>query len=211
MSFSYPFRAGLRSLFLHWQIVLIAVMAALFTWLAHRSGTDLSGAAFASSIAVLVFLLPAAGLVGPYLISELSDAVSLLANAGRADEIGSLRTSVQEITDAAKPLQRGFVYTTLAVLVSALALVKPPGSIKHFAVADIFGPTAIALLANTALCVYPITWNLLQMKAVKILGDVLVSGAPEAQTASATVKTSLAATAEGEQEAAAAADSSQRP
>jgi hypothetical protein len=182
MSAPGPLRGGLKTL-LNLQIFLVVAMAAGLTWLAHRSQTSLADAAFASSIAVLVFLLPAAGLVGPFLVAETSDAVRLLIAAHRSQDIEYLRESVKTLINKAEPLRRAFVYSTLAVLISALALVEPTWKIKGFTATEACGATAIALLVNTALCVFPMTWELLQMKAVRALVDVVLMPTTEAQSA----------------------------
>jgi hypothetical protein len=191
MSSKGAFRDGLKAL-LHWQSLLVVVMAAGLSWLAHRSQTNLSDVTFASSIAVLVFLLPAAGLVGPFLVSETSDAFALLTSAKQATDVEFLQANVRQMITAAGHLRRGFVYTTLAVVVSAVALVQPTWTVHHVALTEILGSTAIALLVNTALCAYPITWNLLQLKAVRTLAETVLSQSQEVESPIAEVESPIA-------------------
>src|SRR5207244_2704455 len=73
------FLEAARAIF-HPSSVFVVLVAALLTYLADRSQANLSDTAFLASITVLVFLLPAAGIVGSYLLSAANEAVTLVAN-----------------------------------------------------------------------------------------------------------------------------------
>jgi hypothetical protein len=91
------FAEGARSL-LHISSLFVAIIAAIFGYLADRSHADLADTAFAASITVLVFLLPAAGIVGSYLVAETKDALSIIANPeyNKQDDVGTIADSLRE-------------------------------------------------------------------------------------------------------------------
>jgi hypothetical protein len=114
---------------------------------------------------VLVFLLPAAGIVGDYLWQEARDALKTIheLNPSETSGLSGIAGDLRKITNAAKPLQRGFSYTTLAVVLSALSIVVGTE------IARVLAAISLALLVGTAATVFPMTWLLLQLKPV---GDI---------------------------------------
>jgi hypothetical protein len=155
----------------HPSTVFVLLIAALLAYLANRSHANLDDTAFLASITVLVFLLPAAGIVGSYLLTEVNEAVSIIANAGddaaRNEAQTSASTTLTGILNAAMPLQRGFTYTVLAVLISAVALVHTNKTVGGVDIDRILSAASLALLVGTALSVFPMTWRLLQLKEVQ--------------------------------------------
>lgn len=74
---------------------------------------------------------------------------------------------------AAEPPQRGFTYTLLAVLLSAIALVHTNEVIGHVDIDRVLSATSLALIVGTALSVFPMTWRLLQLEEVKTVHESL--------------------------------------
>ena len=170
--------AGAKSLF-HPHTLLVLGIGALFSFLTYRSKVSLQDTAFVASVTVLVFLLPAAGIVGPYLLAETSDALKIIGeqpdDAARSDAQSNVGASVRQILRAAKPLQRGFAYTTLAVILSSVALAETNQNIRGVDVDRVISAVSIALLFGTALAVFPMTWRLLQLEQVKSLYDLVLA------------------------------------
>ena len=156
------FAGGARSL-AHVSSLFIAMLGAVFSYLAYRSHADLGDTAFASSITVLVFLLPAAGIVGSYMWQEANDALKIIVKLepGETSYLSGIAEDLRKIIDGAKPLQRGFSYTTLAVVLSALSIVVGTE------IARALAAISLALLVGTAATVFPMTWLLLQLKPVE--------------------------------------------
>ena len=150
----------------------ILPIVALFIYLADRSHADFRDTVFLASIAVLVFLLPAAGIVGPYLLTETMDAMSIIArsqdDSKKANAKSEVGASLKGILKSAEPLRRGFTYTLLAVLLSAIALVRTNKTVD-----SVLSAASLALLVGTAFAVFPITWRLLQLKQVQAVYEKL--------------------------------------
>jgi hypothetical protein len=161
------FVEGAKS-FLHISSLFIAIIAVLFSYLSDRSHADLADTTFAASITVLVFLLPAAGIVGAYLVAETKDALSIIERPefNQQSDMKTVANSLREITDAAAPLQRGFSYTTLAVMLSALSLVHVKQTAGGVEIDRVLAAISLALLVGTAIMIFPMTWQLLQLKQV---------------------------------------------
>lgn len=168
------FVEGAKS-FLDISSLFIAMIAVLFSYLSDRSHADLADTAFVSSVTVLVFLLPAAGIVGSYLVAETKDALSIIASPefNQQNDVGTIADSLREITDAATPLQRGFSYTTLAVVLSALSLVQVKQTVGGVEIDRVLAAISLALLVGTAVMIFPMTWQLLQLKQVMRICSVV--------------------------------------
>jgi hypothetical protein len=170
------FGEGVRSIFRLSSLFVVAI-GIVFSYLADRSHADLGGVAFGASITVLVFLLPASGIVGPYLLAETKDALSIISKASdQGQSTGAyqvVKDSLQAIIDVAEPLQCGFSYTTLAVVLSALSLVQSKQSVAGIDIDRVLAATSLALLVGTAAMVFPMTWQLLQLKQVKSIFRIL--------------------------------------
>ena len=161
----------------HPNSVFVLLVGALLVYLADRSRANLSDTAFLTSITVLVFLLPAAAIVGTYLMPEANAAVKLVEGeqdpAKRSARKASAEKTLGGILMAAEPLQRGFTYTLFAVLLSAIALVHTNEVIGHVDIDRVLSATWLALLMGTALSVFPMTWRLLQLEEVKTVHESL--------------------------------------
>lgn len=178
---------GVKSLW-HLNSLFVAALAAGFSYLANRSLPDLGGVAFGASITILVFLLPAAGIVGPYLLAETKDALAIIAKesptpqtndpavaaTSQADNARAIvKESLGTIVAAAKPLQRGFSYTTLAVILAAFSVVLGKQVVGGVRLDQVLAATCMALLVGTAATVFPMTWRLLQLEQVEKIYELL--------------------------------------
>lgn len=170
------FVEGAKS-FLHISSLFVAIIAALFSYLSDRSHADLADTTFAAAITILVFLLPAAGIVGSYLVAETKDALSIIARPefNQQDDVETITNSLGEVTDAAVPLQRGFSYTTLAVVLSALSLVHVKQTMGGVEIDRVLAAISLALLVGTAIMIFPMTWQLLQLKQVTRIYNVVAA------------------------------------
>ena len=162
----------------HPSSVFVLLVGALLIYLADRSRANLGDTAFLASITVLVFLLPAAGLVGTQLFGVANEAVRLVMDeqdtAGGSAQLSRIpEATLGGILKAAKPLQRGFTYTLLAVLMSAVALVHTKEAIGDVHIDRILSTASLALLLGTAVSAFPITWRLMQFEEVQTVHTTL--------------------------------------
>jgi len=201
---SADFLAGLKSLG-HPITILVALIGIGFGYLLNRPETDtvLADTVFLGSITVLVFLLPAAGLVGPHLISETRDLLNI-ADRCEGSEVAS--EDLRDTIAAAEFLQRGFSFTLLSVVMAGTAMAQTKATItfgrcpvQRVNVDNVLTAVALALLIGTALTVFPMAWRLLQLKSVKKLSDEISTALTEAQAEAA----KQAAAAEAAKQAAA--------
>lgn len=151
------------------------LLSAIFGYLVNRSDANLAEPVFLASITVLVFLLPAAGIVGPYLVEESKTAVQLSGQpeakteSVRAGIVGSMH----RILLSANLMRVGFPCTLAAVLLSSIAMAETHAVIKlcsprvELIVDRVLAGVALGLLATAALVIFPMTWHLLQLKAVQ--------------------------------------------
>jgi hypothetical protein len=163
------FRAGARAL-VHRNTLAVVVLGAGAGYVVHARRLSLAEAAFMAAITVLVFLLPAAAAVGPFLTRELKDAVEIVATAPEAQRDAArsdVARSMGTILDAAEPLHRAFAYCTLAVVLGAVGLVEPPVPGLGAWPAALASGLAIALLVGVALAVFPVTLRLLEFETVR--------------------------------------------
>jgi hypothetical protein len=155
----------------HPASVFVLILGALLVWLADRSRVNLDDTAFLASITVLVFLLPAAGIVGSKLLDEANGAVATINDQGNSPDRqlaqSTAEKTLKELLDDSRPLPRGFTYTLLAVLMSAVALVHTNETIRGVDVDRLLAAASLALLVGTAFSVFPITLRLLLLKDVQ--------------------------------------------
>jgi hypothetical protein len=163
----------------HPSSFFILLVGALLIYLADRSRANLPGTAFLASITVLVFLLPAAGLVGTQLFRTANEALRFGEDepdpAKRTAKQSSAEATLGGILKAAKPLQRGFTYTLLAVLMSAIALVHTEETIGGVDIDRVLSAASLALLVGTAVSTFPITWRLMQFEESQTVHTALKS------------------------------------
>lgn len=143
---------------------------------------------FSASITVLVFLLPAAGLVGSYMVKQSLDAIGLTGrrpsgavasvNAAAAAERG-VREDLGRIIGAAHYLRVGFACTLVAVIFSSIAMLYVGVEVKICSpritlfVDGILGGAALGLLVGAGLTVFPMTWLLLELDTVRRVYEAL--------------------------------------
>ncbi|MGY4765827.1 hypothetical protein ACXC9Q_02780 [Kribbella sp. CWNU-51] len=135
---------------------------------------DVSGAAgdtFTAAMTVLVFLLPSTSLLGGYLTNAIDTTSRLLARAKddstRLRRAEAARDQIDRLLEVAGPLHRAIVYTTLAVLLSSVALFDPGGRWRDFTVTEVLIAVSVSLLAGTALTVLPATWTVLEYRQAR--------------------------------------------
>ncbi|MFI6005016.1 hypothetical protein ACIA98_32190 [Streptomyces sp. NPDC051366] len=150
---------------------------------ANSSEADIAEPVFLASITVLVFLLPAAGLVGPRLTDEAVDAAELTArNPTAGSHLGS---ALARILKSARWMRIGFPCTLAAVILSSFALLRT-GVVFHICgprgelnVDHTLGGLALGLLIGTALAIFPMTWNMLQFATAQRVYDELIKPAED--------------------------------
>lgn len=164
--------------------VILAPLLSFFGWLTNRSSTDIAEPVFLASMTILVFLLPAAGLVGPHLINESESAIQMAAQGNHGDGREAVLNRTVErlggIIRSARWMMIGFPCTLAAVLLSSLAMVHTGlvfESCRPKAELDldrVLSGVALGLLIGTALAIFPMTWYLLQLGPVRRMYELLV-------------------------------------
>jgi hypothetical protein len=160
-----------------WLDVPVAVAALIgLSLLADR--VDAEGAAgdvFTAAITVLVFLMPAASLLGQYLESATRTATLLIDRAAddtkRKTRAEASSSAIGRLLDVARPLRRAIVYTTMAVVVSAAAAFDPPGHVSHVTTPEALIVVSVSLLIGTAVSILPATWVILDYRQTKEYRD----------------------------------------
>lgn len=168
------------------EITLTLIILALLAGCglaANSSEADIAEPVFLASVTVLVFLLPAAGLVGPRLADEAVDAAELTARNPAAGR--DLGRALANILRAARWMRIGFPCTLAAVILSSFALLET-GVVFHICethgklnVDHTLGGLALGLLVGTAIVIFPMTWHMLQFATVQRVYDELIKPAED--------------------------------
>jgi hypothetical protein len=162
----------------------------------HTNVEPAAGDTFTAAMTVLVFLLPATGLLGQYLDSRTRETTRLLVRADetqRRSRAESGQRHLRRLLRTAAPLRRAIVYTTAAVLCSAFAMFEPPGCVSWYGyratTAELLVAVAVSLLIGTAVAVLPATWTVLDYRQTKEYVDEYlqseIDAPPSTRTATA--------------------------
>ncbi|MET7530158.1 hypothetical protein [Streptomyces goshikiensis] len=168
------------------KLFAIAILALVIIcgFLANRTTADIAEPVFLASVTVLVFLLPAAGLVGPYLVAQSESAIELAARQQRDGGVAARARTVErlgEIIRSARWMTIGFPCTLAAVLVSSLAMLHTGLVFKacqpnfELDIDRVLGGVALGLLLGTALAIFPMTRHLLQLDPVRRMYKLLTN------------------------------------
>lgn len=167
------------------------VLAVVGAWLANRSESDIAQAVFTAAVAVVVFLLPAAALIGPYLANEAKDAVSFASEKNcPPTERAEIAEELKQLIERALLQRRvGLPCTMIATALSATATVGT-GVTFHTLyecvhLDRLLAGAAVGCLLGTAISIWPMTTSLFELGSAQGLYDRIVAaaqGAGEVQT-----------------------------
>ncbi|MFD5888241.1 hypothetical protein ACFWHQ_19970 [Streptomyces sp. NPDC060334] len=151
--------------------IAIFIILIICGYTANASHAEIAEPVFLAAITILVFLLPAAGIVGPYLVDEAVTATRLSVMDPTAG--AALKESLGKILKSARWMRIGFPCTLAAIILSSVAMVGT-GAVLHVCrphgeiyVDRVLGGVALGLLISTSLSIFPMTRRLLQLSTVQ--------------------------------------------